>query len=107
MSPRRLMVPHPPRRVRVRKRPCPYCGKRLIATTKGKWRRNLAQHHAHCEPGKAHWRQLALQEVPFILSTMMAILGVPPMPLKVQAECAKDARDVSELERLYQLEQPK
>jgi hypothetical protein len=39
----------------VRKKPCPYCGKKLQAANKLKWRNNLARHLANCAPHQREW----------------------------------------------------
>jgi hypothetical protein len=97
----------------VRKKPCPYCGKKLQAKNKLKWRNNLARHLANaCAPFQREQLgtfsriacQLLADYMPgsFPVPQLPAACGPYPQPQAEYPTKAKPA--VDELERLYALD---
>jgi hypothetical protein len=96
----------------ISKKPCPYCGKRLEAVNKLKWRNNLARHLANaCEPfQREHIRQvLRITESLLMLYVPEALTGVYQEPYSVVPRELNDdelqrVSEIGELERLMKLE---
>lgn len=89
-----------------RKKPCPYCEKRLAASSKGKWRRNLARHLSNCLP---YQRETMGMMTRFVLEAVVKMLpqGALPVGSFYQSPpmgIAPNVRaEVEALERLHKL----
>jgi hypothetical protein len=84
-------------RDRVRKKPCPYCGKRLQAASKGRWRNNLARHLQNCAPHQREWISMTEH---LMFAMVEHLLGVKPSSTDYVAAAKKNS-EVEALERLY------
>jgi hypothetical protein len=85
----------------VRRKPCPYCGKKLQAANKVKWRNNLARHLANCAPHQREWISMCERFVFEALSKWM----IPPQQCSPPAlGISPNAKaEVEALERLARL----
>ena len=81
----------------VRKKPCPYCTKRLQAKSKGQWRNNLARHLQNCPP---YQRETIGMMTRFWLEVAEHFLGLKPAQTDYIAAATKQ-QEVEALERLY------
>ncbi len=83
----------------VRKRPCPYCGKKLQAKSKHRWRNNLARHLANtCQPYQREHIGMMTKMIGEVIQ--WAITGQLPR----REDPAAKAKDVAELQRLFEKE---
>lgn len=93
----------------IRRKPCPYCEKRLVASTKAKFRYNLARHLRGCTAAQRHWiDQVTKWALDFLAHHGIVPAGefaaeflpiIPPVDVQANAK-----RDIEELERLAKLE---
>jgi len=91
--------------VKVRKKPCPYCGKKLQCKSKGRWRNNLARHFSNaCPPYEKRIIEMGLRLFESVAE--FALTGnVPSFHLpdfKSPDQIAKEQREVQELKKLYE-----
>jgi hypothetical protein len=84
----------------VRRKPCPYCGKKLQAASKTKWRNNLARHLANCAPHQREW--ISMYER-FVLEMLSKV--IPPQQVeRPMIDRSPNAKaEVEALERLANL----
>lgn len=93
----------------VRKKPCPYCQKKLVATTKGKWRYNLARHLVNtCQPYQRRNIELMTMTICKLLEAFlpagMTAPGFGSVPGYLQVLNAR--AEISELERIAKMDAP-
>ncbi len=86
-----------------RTRPCPWCGKRLAASTKTKWRNNLARHHRACSVYQAKWLAISTDLVSRVLDWMTSGLTPTEELERLAAQSEGRMKDVMELKRMYGL----
>ena len=93
---------------KIRKKPCPYCGKKLQAANKLKWRNNLARHLVNCAPHQREWIGMCGRFLFEMLGMFMregfasrGSLGDMPLPAVSVSPNAK--AEVEALERLAKL----
>ncbi len=86
---------------RIKTRPCPYCGRRLQAQNKLKWRNNLARHlgRGTCLPYEAEKPRMAMMGA-FIGNFLGALVNGRIGELVPVAD-PKRQSDIAELEKLY------
>ncbi len=83
----------------VRKKPCPYCGKKLQAKNKLKWRNNLARHLANaCPP----YERETIGFMNRIVFEMIEWVMTGRFPTR--EDPAAKSKDVKELQRMMALD---
>ncbi len=94
----------------VRKKPCPYCAKKLQAANKLKWRNNLSRHLSGgtCKQYEQERVSMAMRATNAILSAFgltdfLVQLGSDVQPFPIPENPAQRARDVAELNRMMSL----
>lgn len=83
---------------KIRKKPCAWCGKRLQAPGKLKWRNNLARHLQNCAPWQREWMSMTMHMVTSLVEHCVG--ATSPLPGDYQQAGNRHA-EVQELERLY------
>jgi hypothetical protein len=86
---------------RVRKKACPYCGKRLQAKSKGQWRNNLARHLGNTCAEYA--RQNINRYTELVTELIKWFLPRAPAGAGDYLAAQNKKAEVSELERLAKL----
>ena len=90
----------------TRKRPCPYCQKKLTAKTRRNWHVNLARHLANtCQPYQRQHLSLMLQTVWRLLDAFLPAGMTRPTLANTDGyvTALKARAEISELERLAKL----
>lgn len=83
----------------MKKKPCPYCGKRLKATSKGRWRNNLARHLESCQPYNIEMLRMTGGVVNKLIDLFFLS---PAQSTGGYIKSAQASTEVRELERMYQ-----
>ena len=89
---------------RIRKKPCPYCRKRLQAKSKGQWRNNLARHLENCAPYQREWISMICRFISAVFERSIDLLPVQAGELIKPSDyltAASKKQEVETLERLY------
>jgi hypothetical protein len=99
-----MRVEAAPQKQPMRKKPCPYCGKKLQAPNKLKWHNNLARHLQNCAP---YQRELISMCTRFIFEAlthfMQQAIGTDGSGYQ---KTANAKAEIEALERMYNSDGP-
>jgi hypothetical protein len=87
--------------MKIRKKPCPYCGKKLQAANKLKWRNNLARHLGNaCPPYEREIIRMGLRMLEGVAILALTEMN-PGFEFKRPEQFQKERQEIQELEALY------